>query len=234
MNITTQAELDAAPKGEWHELGPGYFEVREGMKVDARSGSTVDAYSGSTVHAYSGSTVHAWDGSTVDARSGSTVHAWDGSTVYAWDGSTVDAHSGSKVDADNGSKVRDWNRGEWVERGANDLTLVEPTKESLDALIEGTLNDLGAKYGYHLEQRVIRQVALREFRDAILASQPERVEPQFKCGDAVEWFGHAAIVEAVTFDINWGDEPRYEIVIPSDENQRHYDILGQSLKGAGE
>jgi len=48
----------------------------------------------------------------------------------------------------------------------------EPTKESLDALIEGTLNDLGAKYGYHLEQRVIRQVALREFRDAILASQP--------------------------------------------------------------
>jgi hypothetical protein len=29
---------------------------------------------------------------------------------------------------------------------------------------------LGAKYGYHMEQRVIRNVALREFRDALLDS----------------------------------------------------------------
>ena len=62
MNITTQAELDAAPKGEWHDLGPGRFI--------ARNGSTVDAYEGSTVY----------------ARSGSTVYAWDGSTVYDWNG----------------------------------------------------------------------------------------------------------------------------------------------------
>ena len=44
------------------------------------------------------------------------------------------------------------------------------SRELLDSLIEGTLNDLGAKYGYHSEQRVIRNVALREFRDAILES----------------------------------------------------------------
>jgi len=37
----------------------------------------------------------------------------------------------------------------------------------------------------------------------------------------------------VKFFIYW-DEPRYEIVIPSDEYQRHYDVLGQSLKGAGD
>jgi len=53
---------------------------------------------------------------------------------------------------------------------------IEPTKEWLDALIEGMLNDLGAKYGYHLEQRVIRQVALREFRDAILTLQSEETD----------------------------------------------------------
>ena len=46
------------------------------------------------------------------------------------------------------------------------------TREMLDEMIEGTLNDLGAKYGYHMEQRVIRNVALREFRDALLDSEP--------------------------------------------------------------
>ena len=44
------------------------------------------------------------------------------------------------------------------------------TREKLDEMIDTTLNDLGAKYGYHMEQRVIRNVALREFRDALLDS----------------------------------------------------------------
>src|SRR5487761_2326619 len=61
-------------------------------------------------------------------------------------------------------------------RGLKGAMMSEWTREKLDELIEGTLNDLGAEYGYHLEQRAIRQVALREFRDAILASQSERVQ----------------------------------------------------------
>ena len=81
MKITTQAQLDAAPKGVWHDLGPGYFEVRGGMKVDARSGSTV----------------HALSGSTVFARSGSTVHALNGSTVKEWNGSEW-VERGAKVE----------------------------------------------------------------------------------------------------------------------------------------
>lgn len=47
MKITTQAQLDAARKGEWHDLGPGGFVVREGMKVYAESGSTVRDWNGS-------------------------------------------------------------------------------------------------------------------------------------------------------------------------------------------
>lgn len=75
--------------------------------------------------------------------------------------------------------------------------------------------------------------AIAAVREMDRVHLPERVESQFKCGDAVEWFGHPAIIEAVTFRIDW-DEPRYEIVIPSDGYQHHYDILGQSLKGASE
>lgn len=56
-------------------------------------------------------------------------------------------------------------------------TRPEISKEWLDGLIDGALNDLGAKYGYHLEQRVIRKVALDEFRDAILSALLERQEP---------------------------------------------------------
>ena len=56
---------------------------------------------------------------------------------------------------------------------------VEPTKESLDALIEATFPEIGAlnptRY-WALPDRLRRREGAYALRDAILSSQPERVE----------------------------------------------------------
>ena len=86
----------------------------------------------------------------------------------------------------------------------------EWTREKLDALkVTPSYSNFQSGYWNWLRG----QAALR---DAILASQPERVVPQFKCGDAVEWYGKLAYAAGVSKCL-W--------ILES---------CGQSLKGAGE
>lgn len=70
-----------------------------------------------------------------------------------------------------------------------------------------------------------------ELADAILTSEPP--ENRFACGDSVTYGGVPARVEAVTFRVDWSS-PRYEIVVPSDENQRHYDVPVDRLEKEGQ
>ena len=119
----------------------------------------------------------------------------------------------------------------------------EWTREKLDELIEGTLNDLGAEYGYHLEQRVIRQVALREFRDAILASQSERVQCELtreKLEDALQdaWNDWVSDTGCVPDFLDIHGPATTRVTADFRKCPNFIDAVlwrcGQSLKGAGE
>lgn len=56
-------------------------------------------------------------------------------------------------------------------------------------------------------------------------------ESEFAVGQSVMWQGHVAVIDCVTFYAG-ETEHDYEIVVPSDENQRHCAVKGSSLSPA--
>ena len=187
MKITTQAELDAAPRGEWHDLEKGAFVVREGQKVHAYSGPLVFAYSGSKVNAYSGSKVWASSGSVVFAYSGSLVFARSGSEVWAYSGSKVNAYSGSKVLASSGSVVFAYSGSEVHARSGSEVHARSGSEVYADS---GS-----TVYGWEDGEWVLR------------GGKVEDTAPKFKVGDRVRFINTRA-----DFTIN---QTRGEFVTPS-------------------
>lgn len=64
----------------------------------------------------------------------------------------------------------------------------------------------------------------------ILRSLPDESDA-LHCGDVLMWHGTPAIVDSVTFRRDW-TEPEYEIVVPSDENQRYYGVSWNAILAA--
>ena len=101
---------------------------------------------------------------------------------------------------------------------------VEPTKEWLDALIENLEDACGDCEPYNdggdkpYVESCDKHKAMWELRDAILASQPERVEcPTNHCAaNGLPWI------------------QVFSVFGPSEPKTPHCPDCGQSLKGAGE
>ncbi len=71
---------------------------------------------------------------------------------------------------------------------------------------------------------------LRDAATILRALPDDETTDALELGAEVTFCGVPAIVDAVTFRRDC-PEPRYEIVVPSDEDQRHYDLRADQLGG---
>ena len=101
IEVTTQAELDAAVKAHPDELititGDGWFTVRSGhfaydsAYVEAYGSASVRASGSASVRAYDSASVMAYDSASVEAYGSASVEAYDSAYVRAYDSASVTA-----------------------------------------------------------------------------------------------------------------------------------------------
>ncbi len=106
VNVTTQAELDAAVEaGNIPVCRHGFFSAYGSATVHAYDSATVSASDSVTVHASGSATVRAFGSATVSAYGSATVRAFGSATVRAYGSATVRASGSVTVHAYSSATV---------------------------------------------------------------------------------------------------------------------------------